>query len=206
MAFQPKKIDPRVVRTQRLLRKAMFELLETREFEQITVQDIADLATIKRATFYLHFNDKQDLVQQCITELLQELRESMEYSSDEFAQFNFTSGEAHPSFIRLFHHVGKHYGQYQALLVKNRIPAFSSGLMDLIHEFVSQGINHIEPNDSNLTAHRDVIIKYVESAFLEVIIWWIENQMPYPEKDMASQLMNLSIKGPYIIQPGHKVQ
>jgi len=205
MAFQPKKIDPRVVRTQRLLRKAMFELLETREFEQITVQDIADLATIKRATFYLHFNDKQNLVQQCITALLQELRESMEYPTEEPAQFNFTSGEAHPSFTRLFHHVGEHFDQYQALLVKNRIPAFSSGLMDLIHEFVSQGINHIEPNDSNLTAHRDVIIKYVESAFLEVIIWWIENQMPYPEKDMASQLMNLSIKGPYIIQPGHKI-
>ncbi|GAF07772.1 TetR-like C-terminal domain-containing protein [Paenibacillus pini] len=75
-------------------------------------------------------------------------------------------------------------------------------MMNLIHEFVSQGINRTEPNDHNLTAKRDVIIKYVESGFLEVIIWWIENQMPYKEQDMAAQLMNVSIKGPYIIQPG----
>ncbi|GAF07771.1 TetR/AcrR family transcriptional regulator [Paenibacillus pini] len=127
MAAQMKKTDPRVVRTQRLLRKAMFELMEEREFEHITVQDIADRATIKRATFYLHFNDKQDLVHQCISELLEELHNSMEYSQEELENFDFTSREAHPSFIRLFHHIAEHYDQYQALLVKNRIPALSTG-------------------------------------------------------------------------------
>jgi hypothetical protein len=41
----------------------------------------------------------------------------------------------------------------------------------------------------------------VESAFLEVIIWWIEKGMHISEKEMAFQLMNLSIKGPYNHNP-----
>lgn len=199
MASQ-QRMDPRVIRTQRLLKNALFDLLEEREYEQVTVQDIADQATVKRATFYLHYSDKQDLVQQCIAELLNELSESILNQQDDLP-FDFHSGKAHPIFIRMFQHVSAHFCQYQALLVNNRIPAFSAGLLDVLHHFISEGINRTEPDDSNLSARRDVVIKYVESAFLEIIIWWVENQMPYPEEEMAEMLMNLSIMGPYRMRP-----
>ncbi len=194
------RMDPRVVRTQRLLKNALFDLLEEREYEQVTVQDIADQATVKRATFYLHYSDKQDLVQQCIADLLNELSESI-LNQQDVLPFDFHSGKAHPIFIRMFKHVSAHFCQYQALLVNNRIPSFSSGLLDVLHHFISEGINMTESDDSNLSARRDVVIKYVESAFLEIIIWWVENQMPYPEEEMAEMLMNLSIMGPYRMRP-----
>jgi len=55
------------------------------------------------------------------------------------------------------------------------IPAsFSAGLLAVIHDYVLEGINEAEPDDANLTAHRDVTVKFIEAAFLEVIIWWIE--------------------------------
>jgi AcrR family transcriptional regulator len=50
--------DPRIKRTRQLLQGALRELLKTKGFDEISVQDIADAATVNRATFYDHYTDK----------------------------------------------------------------------------------------------------------------------------------------------------
>jgi AcrR family transcriptional regulator len=56
-------LDPRIRRTRQLLQRALGKLLETREFEKISVQDIAEAATLNRATFYDHYPDKFALLE-----------------------------------------------------------------------------------------------------------------------------------------------
>ena len=46
-----------------LLQQALGKLLETKEFDKISVQDIAEAATVNRATFYDHYTDKFDLLE-----------------------------------------------------------------------------------------------------------------------------------------------
>jgi AcrR family transcriptional regulator len=55
--------DPRIVRSRRMLMDALVKLLNQKEFEDISIQEIADEATLNRATFYLHFSDKNALLQ-----------------------------------------------------------------------------------------------------------------------------------------------
>ena len=55
--------DPRILRSRRMLMDALASLLIKKEFEDISVQDIADEATLNRATFYLHYPDKKALLQ-----------------------------------------------------------------------------------------------------------------------------------------------
>jgi AcrR family transcriptional regulator len=55
--------DPRILRSRRMLMDALAKLLTTKEFENISVQEIADQATLNRATFYLHYQDKAALLQ-----------------------------------------------------------------------------------------------------------------------------------------------
>jgi AcrR family transcriptional regulator len=55
--------DPRIVRSRRMLMDALASLLIKKEFEDISVQEIADEATLNRATFYLHYPDKNALLQ-----------------------------------------------------------------------------------------------------------------------------------------------
>lgn len=50
--------DPRQKRTRRLLQGALRKLLQEKLFEEILVQDITDVATVNRATFYDHYTDK----------------------------------------------------------------------------------------------------------------------------------------------------
>jgi AcrR family transcriptional regulator len=56
-------LDPRIRRTRELLQQALATLLDTRDFERISVQDITDAATVNRATFYAHYPDKFALLE-----------------------------------------------------------------------------------------------------------------------------------------------
>jgi AcrR family transcriptional regulator len=55
--------DPRILRSRRMLMEALARLLTRKEFDDISVQEIADEATLNRATFYLHYSDKSALLQ-----------------------------------------------------------------------------------------------------------------------------------------------
>jgi len=59
----PETTDPRILRSRRMLMESLAKLLMKKEFEDISVQEIADEATLNRATFYLHYPDKSALLQ-----------------------------------------------------------------------------------------------------------------------------------------------
>jgi AcrR family transcriptional regulator len=65
------RVDPRTKRTRQLLLDAFRQLLEEKTFEDITVQDITERATVNRATFYAHFEDKYILAEQSLREWIQ---------------------------------------------------------------------------------------------------------------------------------------
>lgn len=73
MTVHLNEADPRVKRTRKLLQQAFMELIGERGFRDITVQDIADRATVNRATFYAHFEDKYALLDSCIREQFREV-------------------------------------------------------------------------------------------------------------------------------------
>src|ERR1700692_2705899 len=52
------RLDPRIRRTRALVQCALRKLLEQIEFDKISVQDITEAATVNRATFYAHYEDK----------------------------------------------------------------------------------------------------------------------------------------------------
>jgi AcrR family transcriptional regulator len=55
--------DPRVLRSRQMLMESLVRLLNRKEFDDISIQEIADEATLNRATFYLHYPDKNALLQ-----------------------------------------------------------------------------------------------------------------------------------------------
>jgi AcrR family transcriptional regulator len=68
VAERPGRVDPRVTRTLKLIRDGLVALLGEKSFESISVQDIADRATVNRATFYAHYTDKFALLDAIIRE------------------------------------------------------------------------------------------------------------------------------------------
>lgn len=54
--------DPRILRSRQMLMEALARLLDRKDFDEISIQEIADEATLNRATFYLHYPDKNALL------------------------------------------------------------------------------------------------------------------------------------------------
>ena len=196
-----KKMDPRVVRTRQMLRDALVELIHERGYEKITVQDITSRATLNRATFYLHYRDKLDLLYQSSEEILNDLTESINSSFDGKEEFDFLSDKPHGVFIHLFEQILQNSRLYKVFLTEKNMPHFTSSLMDVIIDFISRGIHSVQPDDQKLTVPREIAVRYFAAAFLGVIVWWLEEDTPYTPKYMATQVMRLAIKGPYINNP-----
>ncbi len=69
-----KKEDPRTLRSREMFKNAVYSLLqEESTISNLTVQKIANKAGLNRTTFYLHYQDIQDLLMQLTDEILNEL-------------------------------------------------------------------------------------------------------------------------------------
>lgn len=68
------KQDLRVQKTYQALITSFSDLLQTKSFEQITVQDLCANANVRRSTFYRHFNDKYDLLNHVVGTLIDHFR------------------------------------------------------------------------------------------------------------------------------------
>jgi AcrR family transcriptional regulator len=68
-------LDPRIRRTRQSILQAFKDLVDSKGFQAISVQDISQQAGINRATFYAHFPDKYALLQRSIE---QEFRQEIE--------------------------------------------------------------------------------------------------------------------------------
>ncbi len=75
-------LDPRIRRTRQLLQQALYKLLKTNGLEEISVQDIADAATVNRATFYDHYVDKFALLECMVGSRFHELLAEREVRFD----------------------------------------------------------------------------------------------------------------------------
>ncbi|MGE7888992.1 TetR/AcrR family transcriptional regulator [Bacillus cereus] len=68
------KIDLRVIKTQRAIKNTFIQLIEDVGFEKVNVRKLIERAEVNRSTFYLHYQDKYDLLNKIEDELLEGLR------------------------------------------------------------------------------------------------------------------------------------
>jgi len=72
-------MDPRVIRTQELLKSALYRLLQSGiSLHQISVQKLMKEARLNRTTFYLHYEHIDELRDQLVNDILQELTTMVE--------------------------------------------------------------------------------------------------------------------------------
>lgn len=73
MQLEEKKVDRRILKTKKAIKDAFTDLIMKNEIDTISIAMITEQADIGRKTFYLHYYDKYDLMDQIIAEYLEEL-------------------------------------------------------------------------------------------------------------------------------------
>lgn len=73
-----KKVDFRIIKTERKLRKALFDLLKEKDINSISVKEICQQAGCSRNAFYNHYPYKEKLYYAVIESVQDEIEAAME--------------------------------------------------------------------------------------------------------------------------------
>ncbi|WP_442601024.1 TetR/AcrR family transcriptional regulator [Paenibacillus sp. KN14-4R] len=197
MSTPTKPLDPRMKRTLLVIRDAILSLMEEKSFEQITVRDITERAQINRATFYLHYQDKFDLLEKVTDAMLNELHATAQLPPNFAASdFCFDEDTPPPSMVRQFEHIAANAQFYKVMLGEHGLPNFAGRMESVIREGLYQRTTIAQPVDRELKVPREIIIRYCTAAHLGIIVHWLENDLPYTPKYITTQLMRLHLLGP----------
>ncbi|OZB93669.1 TetR/AcrR family transcriptional regulator [Paenibacillus sp. XY044] len=188
-----KKTDLRIVRTKQSIRKAFYELIREKGYEAITIQDIADRAMINRNTFYLHYQNKPDLLDICMDELLSELKQTVVLCPFHMNPFRMSRLETVMQAV--LEHISGSITFYYAMLVEeSRIYPFRAKMENIIKEKLDEGWNPGQEN-SPLAMSKELLLEYLVSAFMGIVIWWIKNDRPLPATEVSSQFSGIVTYG-----------
>ena len=176
------KIDPRKIRTRKLLRDAFVELLQEMDIDKITVNRLAEKATINRVTFYLHYRDIPDMMEKMADDMIEDITNVFNNHSKDDNEIE-----------KLLEHIAADGDFYKITLASKVVPVFRERLNMLISEKIALGIEKIVDESSIVKAgiSKDVILWYNSSALIGVIISWLQNDMPYTPSFLAKQFIML---------------
>lgn len=90
---------------------------------------------------------------------------------------------------------------YKIMLASENVPSFKESMRLIIETLVKDGTQYMLEDNVEYKIPVELSISYISSAYLGVIIWWLENDMPYTPKFMATQLTRMSTVGPYVKNP-----
>ncbi|GAB4519511.1 MAG: TetR/AcrR family transcriptional regulator [Anaerolineae bacterium] len=173
------RIDRRIRRTRRLFREALMALIEEKDYQKITIQDIADRADLNRVTFYFHFKDKDDLLIQTLQGLYDELETQHPDHAKSVMEWNLR--DLHLT----FQHVAQYGRLYKALLSENSSLSFLGRMMDYFAEDALHEESIRLPEGTVPPLPLPMVEHFYAGAFVGLMRWWVLHDMPYPPEEMA---------------------
>ena len=63
--------DKRVIRTKKAIRTALFKLMESKDIASITISELTTLANVNRRTFYTHYSNITDILDETESEIVE---------------------------------------------------------------------------------------------------------------------------------------
>lgn len=175
-------MDRRIQKTRQAIMNTFMELMSEKNFEKITINEIAERANINRGTIYLHYIDKYDLLDKCIeTYIAQLVQHCSEKQNENESPTNTVLRGA-------FEYLQINFDYYKVLLTNEGVPLFRNQLYKMISQILNEQVSKINnTNDLSL----EVKIQFLTSAIVGVLEWWVVNLMPVSIDEISEQLWSL---------------
>lgn len=198
------KTDRRIQRTTQALRKALMELIKEKGYDSISVEEITRRANIGRATFYLRYNDKEDLLIDVFREIANERIRML-------AEIPFSAwlpnvenpdiaieNKPSPPFLMVFQHVANHAELYRILLKSEK----SDRILERIRKIIAQSISEFmqtkiekDPIPILFEIPIDLLAAYFSGALLSCVDWWMGPGQTYSTEEMTRMFQRLFYPG-----------
>lgn len=180
-----KKKDLRIVKTQMAIKNAFLQLVKEKAFEKITISEIADRALIHRGTFYSHYKDKYDLLNQLEDEIVDDMGEFVTLIDYETICQSIESKSPLPHIVPLLTYIEEHLPFFDAIMNGSDSSLFFS---KMVSKYFDQFIANIRLPDDDWLEYRKDLIHAITTS---VLSRWINNGMKEKKEDLASWLTTI---------------
>jgi AcrR family transcriptional regulator len=185
-----KKMDRRVEKTRTLLHKALMSSILEKKYESVTVQEILDRANVGRSTFYVHYNDKDEL----LLSGLQNVRNLLHSAQ---AAATAPPGKSYERIIGfslgMFEHVYEYRAVNRAMLGSNAEAVvrryIHSSLVTVVDQEVRAELR--KRKRANCLVSPELLTHFVVSTFVSVMTFWLNTRNPIPPAEIDTAYRHL---------------
>ena len=163
--------DRRITKTRKAIYTAFLELLNQKNFESITVQEIIDLADVGRSTFYSHYESKELLLDELCRYLFHHLFEREENISTE------------AYLAHIFSHFKKNQDHVTSLLFSKNDYFLRQLQKELEHHVYPMVAEDLQVSYPKIPA--SYLKHFVVSNFIETLTWWLKKGKYYKEDQVV---------------------
>lgn len=165
------KKDRRINKTKKAIYQAFLQLLNSKRYETITVQEIIDLADVGRSTFYSHYESKELLLDELCRYLFHHLFEREKHLSTE------------DYLAHIFLHFKKNQDHITSLLLSKNDYFLRQLQKELKHHVYPMVVPYLQ------TVHPKIPSSYLKhlvvSHFIETLSWWLKKGKSYTEQEVV---------------------
>lgn len=184
--MENRKVDRRVKYTKMVIKDSLIMLLQQKPLTKISVKEICQHADINRATFYAHYSDPYDLLQQLELEIIAEINQYL-------SGYDFRNNKDAPIEVteNILEYIKQNAELFDLLLNSDGAKKFQQVIIDIIGQ--QHFTSSIDPDgDVNEATY---IFQFLASGSVGIIQKWLADGMKKPVKEVVALILRLAIHG-----------
>ena len=193
--------DERVIKTKKLIKTALSELIQEKGFDHVSITDLTQRANINRGTFYLHYQDKYDLLEKFENEVLDDINTNAENFIKSIKDIDFLgedfSNEIKPFINKVFTYIKENYTIMKVILGPKSDMRFQNKIKKALNILLTEKGWDNYFDSQNTFVSKDYFISYLLSAHIGVIRQWIDSGMNESAENMAEMISKMFFLGPF---------
>ncbi|QBO36195.1 TetR/AcrR family transcriptional regulator [Periweissella cryptocerci] len=182
--------------TRELLLNTLLDLVAEKDFEKITIRDITEKAQVNRGTFYRHFQDKMDLIEQKERQIFADFEELQSrfankyYFSEKNGKFDLPTTDL----IMILTYLYSQRRFMAVMLSQNGDLSFEHDFAEWFYQVIESSLK-AGGNDVD-TKHMKIVLHYQVAAMLGVIrYWFIDEQATSTPEQIANEIIQINRSG-----------
>lgn len=176
-----------MLRTQKSINEGFLRLLERKNYDKITVQDIANEAFINRNTFYMHYFNKEDLLEKLSRECLGDLEESLVAK-----KISELDADSVFSLVKdVLRTIEKNKKFYRIMMVDSNSSFFTEKLKKIMEKYMYQY------NFKKDSMEIKILIEYLITGFIGIICRYLKGDLKISIEELSGLLFRLLYENPY---------
>lgn len=180
------KLDRRSQRSRRVITDALLDLLMVKKFNEITIQEITDKADVGRATFYLHYQNKEECLMQLLTggfdSLVAEIDQMTSKKDRDFVEV----------LEKVFQYTSNNRKLFLALLSDNPRPNIMGDLQNYIQEKILKAV--AIPRNLDPVLKKAVSVN-LTGALIAFVLWLLREEPALSSNQAARIFVEYSLNG-----------